>query len=354
VVVAVLVVVSIPVAHAVRDADDVEGKLDLRRVHAEKEFPGGPLTITVATWLPWMDRVLRPSSNNRLRLLLDTDGDGHTDATARVIRSHGALVVDISVSGTVIEVVLAERPNGRSVSFSVPPGAADPPGDAHVAAKSTFRSGDECHPACRDRVPDAGWVDVTAGEGDFACTQVIGFSQTRQWFLDAPDFEAVVGSGGWQLLWNGGASIDRWADPGYRGWEEPIASGCTQGSSAPDRAVLTISGEFEDDPDMWAEDIAAAIATLRLKLPDVRLIVLQPVVGGPNDGPCEHGGEVVRASSNHPVIDQAIAQVTGGDIVAGASPEVFSCSDYADSKGHLVADARGPIGAAIGAFYGSG
>jgi hypothetical protein len=54
------------------------------------------------------------------------------------------------------------------------------------------------------------------------------------------------------------------------------------------------------------------------------------------------------------VIDQAIAQVTGGDIVAGASPEVFSCSDYADSKGHLVADARGPIGAAIGAFYGSG
>jgi hypothetical protein len=354
VIVAVLIAVSIPAAYAVHDGDDVGGKLDLRRLVADKEFPGGPLTVTVATWLPWMDSVLRPSANNRLRLRLDSDGDGHADATARVRYAHGALIVDISVAGTVTDIVPGERPNGRAVSFSIPPGTANPVGDLNVAASSVFRSGDRCQPACRDRVPDAGWVEVAAADDGFVCTEVIGFSQTRQWFLDAPDFEAVVGSSGWQLLWNGGASIDRWADPRYRGWEEPIASACTQGSDAPDRVVLTISGEFEDDPDVWAEDIAAAIDTLRAKLPGVRQVVLQPVVGGPGDGTCQHEGELVRASSNHPVIDEAITRVMGGDVVAGASPVVFSCSDYADSKGHLVADARGPIGAAIGAFYGSG
>ncbi|MGQ0669846.1 MAG: hypothetical protein ACT4PO_09280, partial [Actinomycetota bacterium] len=90
---------------------------------------------------------------------------------------------------------------------------------------------------------------------------------------------------------------------------------------------------------------------IRTKVPGLEQIVLQPVVGGPGGAECEVGGETVRASFNHPFIDEAIARVVGGDVVAGASPEVRTCSDYRDSTGHLENDARGPIGLSIGNFY---
>jgi hypothetical protein len=103
-----------------------------------------------------------------------------------------------------------------------------------------------------------------------------------------------------------------------------------------------------------ATDIRNVVATIRLKYPSVRQIYLQPVVGGPGGGICNFGGnpaDPVRASSNHPFIDQAIAQVVGGTVITGPSPTVRSCSDYADDIGHLVDPAKVPIGQTIGSFY---
>ncbi len=109
-------------------------------------------------------------------------------------------------------------------------------------------------------------------------------------------------------------------------------------------------------------NIQAEIATIRAKYSNVREIILQPVVGGPNDGVYEFGNPSVpvHASVIHPTIEQAIAQVVGGDVVAGMSPEVRTCADYADDTGHLcfpdfdscgTLNARGPIGTLIGDFY---
>ncbi len=194
---------------------------------------------------------------------------------------------------------------------------------------------------------------ATPAAGPFACTLVIGFSQTEQWYLEAPDFEAAVGTDRWELLWNAGAAVELWSNPEYAGWSEPILSPCLERSQDPDRVVFTIgSRDLPLDPPAYAVAIRSAIATTREMFPDLRQIVLQPLVGGPDDGQCiAHSGRVVEASASHPVVDRAIALVIGGNVVPGDSPEVRTCDDYQDSVGHLDRQAEGPIGAEIGAYY---
>jgi hypothetical protein len=182
------------------------------------------------------------------------------------------------------------------------------------------------------------------------CTRVIGFSQTEEWFT-AGDFEQVLPNGNWELLWQSGSSIEMWADPTYQGWDNAVLSGCTTGS--PNRLLITISGASRPVGD-WVTVIEQTVATARAKYPGVDQILLQPVVGGPGNSVCELQGERVRASENHPVIDEAITILTSAgsnDVVSGASPEVRQCQDYSDNLGHLVDSAEGPIGGAIAQFY---
>ena len=121
--------------------------------------------------------------------------------------------------------------------------------------------------------------------------------------------------------------------------------------------MLDVTEDFfitSGDVTRVADDIRGAIATARQKFPSVRQVWLQPVVGGPNNTVCGFNGnpsDPVRASSNHPYIDQAIAQVVGGTVVAGPSPEVLGCGDYADNIGHLLSPDSGTIGRNIAAWY---
>jgi hypothetical protein len=189
------------------------------------------------------------------------------------------------------------------------------------------------------------------------------------WYLAPPlgggTFEPLVGDAYWQLRAASGAGVD-WQDPNYVGWTDPadLYSPCTTNSSNPDRVLLTISVPSGIPTlDWWVTNIQGEIATIRAKYSNVREIILQPVVGGLNNGVCYFDGNLgdpVHASIIHPTIDQAIAQVVGGDVVAGMSPTVRTCADYADDTGHLcypnfdacgTLNARGPIGALIGDFY---
>ncbi len=185
--------------------------------------------------------------------------------------------------------------------------------------------------------------------GPFSCTRVVGFSQTEQWFTGG-GFEQVAGDAGWELLWESGATIEKWADPGFVGWSNQVVSGCTDGT--PSRLLLTVTGA-ERPVAQWVEDITSAVATAKVKYPGAA-IVLQPIVGGPDEQLCPGDRrESVRASVNHPIIDQAIERtvlsVVG--VQMGASPEVRSCADYRDDLGHLTEAAVGPIGEEIARFY---
>src|SRR5260370_10914042 len=47
-----------------------------------------------------------------------------------------------------------------------------------------------------------------AQQASFTCTEVIGFSQTDQWY-EAGFISSVPDAGAWQIRWTDGASIDR-------------------------------------------------------------------------------------------------------------------------------------------------
>lgn len=191
----------------------------------------------------------------------------------------------------------------------------------------------------------------------FECTQVIGFSQTAQWYgiRDGEHFERQPGIDGdrWQLLWHGGAGVDLWADPDYEGWDPSVpatslVSPCVSRSDRPDRVVLTISSAdigADSPPEVWAAEIEAAIATIRDKY-SPRRIVLQPVVGGTPEALCE-----TRASNNHLAVVSAIELVTTNRIVRGPYPEVEDCSWFSDSTGHLARRAGSLVAEDIAVCY---
>lgn len=111
-------------------------------------------------------------------------------------------------------------------------------------------------------------VTVRQTPAAFTCTQVIGFSQTNDWF--SRGFESFVDDDAWQELWRIGAAIDLWADPNYVGWSEPIVSPCATNSGSPDRVLLTISGNLNDDASWWAGNISVVISNIQIKYLGVR------------------------------------------------------------------------------------
>jgi hypothetical protein len=200
----------------------------------------------------------------------------------------------------------------------------------------------------------------------FHRTRVIGYSQVGSprggWFVAGGVFESIAGNDRWELLWNGGAGVDRWRDPNYAGWSRPLISPCP-GDRPPDRVLLSVSGPYGADEQAWAAAITATVQVIREKIPTARIIILQPVVGGPSGRPCPAPGggdqRQVRASWQHQHIANAIQQVVkqnkgkSGDVevIAGYMPQVRTCSDYTDALGHLTPDAAQAAGRAIAEYY---
>jgi hypothetical protein len=183
-----------------------------------------------------------------------------------------------------------------------------------------------------------------------------------------PQFQQQVTDARWQMRFRAGGDVDVWADPQADAWSAPthdeclgvgspvLCTPCIDGAAGPDRVILTITLDgYESDAQVWAQKIRAAIATIRAQHPQLQQLVLQPVVGGPDHAICPAPGEPrgVRATFNHPHVDEAIAIVVGDadDLVAGFSPEVHACSDYRDDVGHLTDEGTGAVGGPIGAYY---
>jgi len=177
----------------------------------------------------------------------------------------------------------------------------------------------------------------------YASNLVIGYSQVSQWYLS---FESAVDNDRWELLWHGGAGVDKWSDPKFKGWYKPIQSPCKVRSGDPDRVVLSISGSYGEDVDLWTQKTQETIKVIRSKYKNVKQIVLQPVVGGPGTS---------RAAQQHPAIVKAIERVVKDDrtgtVSAGPSPQVWSSKDFRDARGHLTKEAAGRIGKQIGEHY---
>jgi hypothetical protein len=280
---------------------------------------------------------------------------------ARDLGDTGALIDVTGASSSAVDVQVAGATGGRSGRLCM----HFEPGDCITRV---LDKGAGAKLSCSDGVPDP-FCTAFGGVpgGNFTCTELIGFSQTLMW-EETPEFQQQIDTSRWQVRFRAGGDVDLWADRNADGWNAPVqtdcvgggspvlCSPCASGSTAPDRVIFTITlGAYESDVQVWIQKIQAAVATIRLRRPQARQIVLQPVVGGPRHTICSMAGQPqgVRASFNHPFIDAALATVVqdSPDLVAGISPEVRACSAYSDEVGHLTETGRGPVGQAIGQYY---
>ncbi|MDP3072924.1 MAG: alpha/beta hydrolase [Opitutaceae bacterium] len=240
----------------------------------------------------------------------------------------------------------------------------DTDGDGFVT-RAEFPGGQELFERF-DRAIDGKKIALASTAGVFRRTRIIGYSQVGQprggWFVADRIFESLVGNDRWELLWNGGADVDKWQDPAYEGWSRPLVSPCP-GDTPVDRVLLSISGPYGSDEKAWADAINATINTIEKKLPTARQIVLQPVVGGPGGQPCpapagsQSRDGRIRASWQHAHISNAIREVVKHrvgatvSVIAGIEPQVRTCDDYADALGHLTPAGAAAAARAIGAHY---
>jgi hypothetical protein len=169
------------------------------------------------------------------------------------------------------------------------------------------------------------------------CTRVIGFSQTRNWFISGL-FESIPGvpNAEWELLAVGGADLHVWADPASAAYSRRVESPC---GIPPTRVFLHAA--FSSFGTATDADIAAtlstAVANIRARWPTVTRVDVAPIVGGPGHTTCAlTDTRNVDATFMHPRIDAAIALVVNGvDLVAGPDLLASACTDFTDGMGHL-------------------
>jgi hypothetical protein len=192
------------------------------------------------------------------------------------------------------------------------------------------------------------WPGSALAQERFTCTEVLGFSQSLQWYRGTADGRGQPGGRmgrppgdflpGWQARFTGGAAVELWTDSDYPGWTGTSVSESRCEQTKVDRVLFQVSGAPKE-VDEWVADIRKVVALIQQKYPGVREILLMPVVGAP-EGQCQN----VRAGSNYPTIVEAISKVAGEGIVrAGAAPVVADCSWFLDRLGHLTADAAAAI-----------
>jgi hypothetical protein len=244
---------------------------------------------------------------------------------------------------------------------------------------------------------------------DYQRTRVIGFSVTFE--IWSAFYAAIPNPSAWELLWYSGGSLDLYADANNPGWTannnslNPSSQGGLingvggdtdprAGTSSVDRVILNVSGLAAQPADptvpgynggvrpdlgvsgsttgyppggyngstaIWKGYLDLAIANIRSKYPNARMILLQPNIGGPNlsQTTCTTadssatGFGVVRCTYTSPFIRSAIAAVTRGNVRGGYGALVGDCTDFSDWAGHLHTTPQTTHGQAMATYYAS-
>ena len=198
--------------------------------------------------------------------------------------------------------------------------------------------------------------------GPYSCTTVIGGSvmgnpSNGGWYpADNFGFERIVPNANWQYIWGSGQDNDDWANPNSSGWSQwPSGriSPCTSNSLTPDRVVLWLGIQDQNQgrtPEQEAAVILQIVATTRSKIPSVQAIILQPVTGGPDHALCSDLGS--NSSRGHLAVEAALPLVFAADptLIMGWDALARTCSDFKDG-GHLTNAGGKDQGIKHGNFY---
>jgi hypothetical protein len=193
-------------------------------------------------------------------------------------------------------------------------------------------------------------------------TELLGFSQTYQWYtgqsfswpIADPTFAvqqrflstyAVLPT--CQARFGFGGDLSRWKDEAYTGYEGHVVHAIQKDRREVTRLIFQVSGEPRS-PEVWGYDILVVIKILLKKYPNLRELYLQPVIGG------QDPQSKVRAVTNHPFITAAIKSVvnkTPDGLLRVGAVATLDDSDFSDAIGHLTSAGAQNARALILPFY---
>ena len=190
-------------------------------------------------------------------------------------------------------------------------------------------------------------------------TELLGFSQSYQWYTGYPVQMPGEGAGGpsqfppnpaagfqaiqmlldryppipnWQARFRFGSDLSMWKDKEFDGWQHSLTHNIQQARTEVDRVVFNISGASRPVP-QWQADIEAVTQIIHEYYPNLTQLYLQPVIGG-NSVSSE-----IRAIENHPtivaVVRAIVAQSPNNPVKVGAIVTLNE-SDFSDRIGHLT------------------
>ena len=193
-------------------------------------------------------------------------------------------------------------------------------------------------------------------------TEVLGFSQTYQWYTGQPfefpvsdptfkpqqmfldEYEAFANC---QARFGFGGDLTKWKDKTFVGYEGHVVHNLTKGRSEITRLIFNVSGETRTVAE-WEANIEDVVEILLRKYPNLQDLYLQPVIGGVN------ATSNIRAVKNQPQITKAIEAVVArsstGLLKRGAVVQLQN-EDFNDMIGHLTSHGAQKAKALIFKFY---
>lgn len=160
--VVLLALLPVP-AHAglfveVSDPNDVPGKLDLEFVRGFRNASGQPITFTIRMQAPFEKSDL--AGAKWVKVFLNVDGDANVDYVGTIKKAGTSLGAFFSGQGSNFEGLPVQRPNLRTLRFTVPGGPPlAPNGPVSMIVQSHFVNGTTCILGCLDVAPNSfAWI----------------------------------------------------------------------------------------------------------------------------------------------------------------------------------------------------
>jgi len=198
-----------------------------------------------------------------------------------------------------------------------------------------------------------------ANASQFVCSQVTGLTLTREWYEAGFEQAPGIADDRWQLKARQSGYITEWSNPDSGFWNHQPQSPCANGSTSPDRVVLTVlswrppccTTEAE-----WEGQVAKAVATLQSKYAGLKRIDLMTVVRGPRNQGCPAPPATDEYIAMPKEFDAALAGVAArfpGLVFVGPKVEAPSCASFVGGGPHLTKEGNAAVAKAIAAFFGN-
>lgn len=180
------------------------------------------------------------------------------------------------------------------------------------------------------------------GPGTYACTRMLGLSQTRDTFQGYMEVSNVDNA--WEGQFKGGAVLKLWTDPNFDGWTNPIWSSCGR----PDRVIFQVVAMRSTNQEA---ELRKVISLIGQKIPSAERIDLIHLVGTPDHQLCPTTGSTVSAQHAQDVASRWMEGVAAEYTHVGMGPEMhLNCNQFRDDR-HFTAAGEIEIGHQMMSWY---